>query len=75
MSSKEILKQQTTIVNESLPEEKQIKKSRCKKEEDKQKHCISMYLTDKEYAELLKAKGDVSQSLFCKKIVLAYLRK
>lgn len=55
--------------------QKTVKYSRFKKTEDKQRHCISMYLTDGEYAELVEAKGDVTQSLFCKKIILASIRK
>ncbi len=80
MSLKDIKQQQITLLNENLFEkeqknEKNNRKTRLKKEEEKQKHCVSMYFTDSEYNELLNAKGDVSQSLFCKKIVLSLINK
>ena len=88
MSLKDIKQQQITLVNENLFEKETennkvqnientvIKKNgRRKNEKDKMRNCVSMYFTDDEYNELVKAKGDVTQSLFCRKIVMAAIHK
>lgn len=88
MSLKDIKQQQITLVNENLFEKGTennkvqnientvIKKNgRRKNEKDKMRNCVSMYFTDDEYGELVKAKGDVAQSLFCRKIVMAAIKK
>lgn len=88
MSLKDIKQQQITLVNENLFEKGTennkiqnientvIKKNgRRKNEKDKMRNCVSMYFTDDEYNELVKAKGDVTQSLFCRKIVMAAIKK
>lgn len=88
MSLKDIKQQQITLVNENLFEKETennkvqnientvIKKNgRRKNEKDKMRNCVSMYFTDDEYNELVKAKGDVTQSLFCRKIVMAAIKK
>ena len=88
MSLKDIKQQQITLVNENLFEKGAennkvqnientvIKKNgRRKNEKDKMRNCVSMYFTDDEYNELVKAKGDVTQSLFCRKIVMAAIKK
>ena len=89
MSLKDIKEQQITLVNENLFEKGAInnkevknientvikKNGRRKNEKDKMRNCVSMYFTDDEYNELVKAKGDVAQSLFCRKIVMAAIHK
>jgi hypothetical protein len=75
MSLKNI-KQQSDIklLNENLFEKNNISNTTKiiskKSIEEKQRNCVSIYLTDSEYELLKKIKGDVAQSLFCRKIIL-----
>lgn len=72
MSLKDI-KQQTNI--KLLEEDVFNKEIKSKKiNQKKTTHCVSVYFTEAEYEILTKARGDVAQALFCRKIIIDKLK-